>query len=159
MEQPTGYGNRLVWHYARMQPSLPIDHAQAKSLQMARVRSKNTEPEIVVRQALHARGYRFRLHRKDLPGTPDIVLPKHRLAILVHGCFWHGCPRCDRGRRLPKTNAPFWIAKLTPTRNATSVPSPRWRKPGGGSRCCGNATSARPAVWIACWTPACRPCG
>jgi DNA mismatch endonuclease (patch repair protein) len=80
---------------------------------MARVRSKNTEPEILVRQALHARGHRFRLHRKDLPGKPDIVLPRHGLAILVHGCFWHGCPRCDRDRRQPKTNAPFWTAKLT----------------------------------------------
>ncbi len=83
---------------------------------MARVRSKNTGPEIAVRRALHARGYRFRLHRKDLPGKPDIVLPKLGLAILVHGCFWHGCPKCDRGRRQPKTNAPFWTAKLTANR-------------------------------------------
>nr|WP_294516824.1 very short patch repair endonuclease [uncultured Rhodopila sp.] len=99
-----------------MQPSLPTEPDRTKSLQMARVRSKNTEPEIVVRRALHARGYRFRLHRKDLPGKPDIVLPKHGLAILVHGCFWHGCPRCDRGRRLPKTNVAFWSAKLTANR-------------------------------------------
>ena len=96
-----------------MQPSLLIDRDASKSREMARVRSKNTEPEIAVRRALHARGYRFRLHRKDLPGKPDIVLPKHGLAILVHGCFWHGCSRCDRGRRLPKSNAPFWTAKLT----------------------------------------------
>ncbi len=96
-----------------MQPSLQTDHDEAKSRQMARVRSKNTEPEVAVRRALHARGFRFRLHRKDLPGKPDIVLPRHGLAILVHGCFWHGCPRCDRGRRAPKTNVPFWTAKLT----------------------------------------------
>jgi DNA mismatch endonuclease (patch repair protein) len=94
-------------------PSNPFsDKDFAKSRQMARVRSKNTEPEIAVRQALHARGYRFRLHRKDLPGRPDIVLPRHRLVIFVHGCFWHGCIRCDRGLRQAKTNASFWSAKL-----------------------------------------------
>ena len=79
---------------------------------MAQVRSKDTAPEMAVRRALHARGYRFRLHRKDLPGRPDIVLPRYRLAIFVHGCFWHGCPRCDRGLRRPKRNASFWGAKL-----------------------------------------------
>jgi DNA mismatch endonuclease (patch repair protein) len=95
-----------------MQPSLQTDRDASKSRQMARVRSKNTEPEILVRRALHARGFRFRLHRRDLPGKPDVVLPKHRLAILVHGCFWHGCPACDRGLRQPKTNVAFWTAKL-----------------------------------------------
>lgn len=95
-----------------MQPSLASDAAAIKSRQMAQVRSKNTQPEMLVRRALHARGYRFRLHRSDLPGKPDIVLPKHHLAILVHGCFWHGCPNCDRGRRMPKTNVAFWAAKL-----------------------------------------------
>lgn len=93
-------------------PSKPLTDQLTKSQMMARVRSKNTAPEMAVRRALHARGYRFRLHRKDLPGRPDIVLPRYRLAIFVHGCFWHGCPRCDRGLRLPKRNASFWDAKL-----------------------------------------------
>ena len=77
---------------------------------MSRITSKNTLPEMRVRQALHGLGYRFRLHRKDLPGKPDIVLPKYRIAIFVHGCFWHGHTCCD-GRR-PKSNTDYWNPKL-----------------------------------------------
>lgn len=77
---------------------------------MRRVGQKNTKPEMVVRKFLHGNGYRFRLHRKDLPGHPDIVLPKHRAAIFVHGCFWHG-HSCRRGKR-PATNTEFWDKKL-----------------------------------------------
>ena len=99
---------------------------------MAKVRSKDTGPEMTVRRAVHARGYRFRLHRKDLPGTPDIVLPRHRMAVFVHGCFWHGCTRCDRGRRLPKTRTDFWQAKLTGNRerdlrNIVALEALGWR--------------------------------
>ena len=79
---------------------------------MARVRTHDTTPEIVLRRGLHARGLRFRLHRKDLPGTPDIAFPRHRVVIFVHGCFWHGCESCDRGLRRPKTNADFWAVKI-----------------------------------------------
>lgn len=78
---------------------------------MGRVRNKDTRPEMRVRKALHAAGLRFRLHRKDLPGRPDIVLPSRRLAIFVHGCFWHrheGCPKC----RTPKTRLDFWLPKF-----------------------------------------------
>ena len=77
---------------------------------MSRIGSKNTAPEMVVRRLLHAMGYRFRLHRKDLPGTPDIVLPKLRKAIFVHGCFWHahGC----RIGQPPKSRPEFWEPKL-----------------------------------------------
>lgn len=78
---------------------------------MARVRNRNTAPELVVRRLLHAMGYRFRLHRRDLPGSPDIVLPKYRTAIFVHGCFWHGHPGCPRAAR-PTTNVEFWNRKL-----------------------------------------------
>ena len=78
---------------------------------MARVKAKNTTPELKVRRALHALGARFRLHRKDLPGAPDIVLPGRRLAIFVHGCFWHGHD-CARGARMPKANRPYWEAKI-----------------------------------------------
>ena len=87
-----------------------------RSLLMARVRSRDTAPEVAVRRAIHARGFRFRLHPRMLPGRPDIVLPAHRLAVFVHGCFWHGCPACDRGLRRPKTNAAFWDAKLAENR-------------------------------------------
>jgi DNA mismatch endonuclease (patch repair protein) len=78
---------------------------------MARVKSRDTSPERRVRSLLHRLGFRFRLHRKDLPGSPDIVLPRHRVAILVHGCFWHGHD-CRRGARQPATNADYWRAKI-----------------------------------------------
>jgi DNA mismatch endonuclease (patch repair protein) len=77
---------------------------------MARITGKNTTPEIAVRRFLHAHGYRFRLHRKDLPGCPDVVLPKFRTAIQVHGCFWHG-HTCKDGRR-PASNSGYWNSKL-----------------------------------------------
>jgi DNA mismatch endonuclease (patch repair protein) len=81
-----------------------------RSEMMARVRTRNTSPELAVRSELHRRGYRFRLHRRDLPGTPDIVLPRYRTAVFVHGCFWHG-HNCPKGKR-PKSNAEFWNKKL-----------------------------------------------
>jgi len=77
---------------------------------MAAIRAKNTKPELVVRRSLHAAGYRFRLHNKDLPGCPDIVLAKHRAAILVNGCFFHG-HECETFR-WPATRAKFWREKI-----------------------------------------------
>jgi DNA mismatch endonuclease Vsr len=74
-------------------------------------RSKHTRPEIVVRKMLHAMGYRFRLHRKDLPGTPDIVFPSRKVVIQVHGCFWHQHPGC-RDARIPATRRQYWGPKL-----------------------------------------------
>ena len=88
---------------------------QQRSLWMARIRGKDTGPELVVRRAAHRLGYRFRLHRKDLPGTPDLVFPGRRKAIFVHGCFWHaheGCPAAT----LPKTRRDFWTAKFEANR-------------------------------------------
>ena len=78
---------------------------------MSRVRGKDTEPERFVRRLLHQLGYRFRLHRRDLPGRPDIVLPLHRAVILVHGCFWHQHPGCSKAT-VPKTNSESWETKL-----------------------------------------------
>lgn len=78
---------------------------------MSRVRHKGTAAELQVRSALHRAGFRFRLHRKDLPGTPDIVLPKYRIAIFVHGCFWHCHSGCKHSV-LPKTNTEFWKNKF-----------------------------------------------
>lgn len=83
---------------------------------MSSIRSKDTRPERVVRSTLHALGYRFRVHRKDLPGKPDIVLSKWKTVVLIHGCFWHGCRVCDRGTRIPKTNTEFWLAKVAENR-------------------------------------------
>ena len=78
---------------------------------MRAVKSRDTAPEMKVRRAVHAMGLRFRLHRKDLPGSPDLVFPGRRLALFVHGCFWHGHD-CQRGARLPATNAAYWRAKI-----------------------------------------------
>lgn len=78
---------------------------------MARIRKVDTKPEIVVRQLAHRLGFRFRLHRRDLPGTPDLVFPARRKVILVHGCFWHQ-HRCKLGRRRPQTRQEYWGPKL-----------------------------------------------
>lgn len=82
---------------------------------MARVRSRDTAPELVVRRLLQAMGYRFRLHRRDLPGTPDIVFPARRNALFVHGCFWHGHEGCRLGR-LPASRIEYWRPKLARNR-------------------------------------------
>jgi DNA mismatch endonuclease (patch repair protein) len=84
---------------------------QERSRVMAAVRSTDTEPELRVRRLLHRLGYRFRLHRRDLPGRPDIVLPKWRAVLFVHGCFWHQHPGCPRAAR-PTSNVEFWNRKL-----------------------------------------------
>lgn len=78
---------------------------------MSGIKGKNTKPEIMVRKMLHAMSYRFRLHRRDLPGAPDIVLPGRKVAIFVHGCFWHMHSGC-RFAKLPATRPEFWKAKL-----------------------------------------------
>lgn len=82
-----------------------------RSALMSKVRSRDTVPEMAVRRTVHALGLRFRLHRKSLPGCPDLVLPKYRAVIFVHGCFWHGHLGCRRSGR-PKSNVSFWNSKL-----------------------------------------------
>jgi DNA mismatch endonuclease (patch repair protein) len=84
--------------------------AEQRSFNMSQIRSGNTKPEVLVRSVIHRLGYRFRLHVKDLPGKPDIVLPSRRKIIFVHGCFWHR-HACRYGRVTPKTNAEFWESK------------------------------------------------
>src|SRR6266568_5035600 len=86
--------------------------AEKRSAIMARIGGKNTAPELRVRRLLHAMGYRYSLHRADLPGKPDIVLPRHRRVILIHGCFWHCHPGCPRAA-MPTTNVAFWQRKIT----------------------------------------------
>ena len=94
---------------------LDMFNPQKRSEIMARVHSSDTTPEIHVRKLLHSMGYRFRLHRRDLPGNPDIVLPKYKTAIFVHGCFWHGCPTCRHAKVRPVANAEYWEKKLNRT--------------------------------------------
>lgn len=103
---------------------------EQRSRIMRSVRSRNTGPELIVRRALHALGLRFRLHKRELPGKPDIVLARHRTAIFVHGCFWHG-HECSKGR-LPKSRIAFWTDKIERNRkrdaeSVTSLHSAGWR--------------------------------
>lgn len=103
---------------------------EARSRLMSRIRGKDTAPELAVRRALHAAGFRFRLHRRDLPGTPDLVLPKWRVAVFVHGCFWHG-HGCPQGR-LPKSREDYWHPKIAANRardgrKAAELEAAGWR--------------------------------
>jgi DNA mismatch endonuclease (patch repair protein) len=89
--------------------------SEDRSRIMRAVKSRDTSPELTVRRLLHAMGYRFRLHRSDLPGNPDIVLPGRQKVLFVHGCFWHG-HKCPRGDRVPNTNRDYWIRKIARNR-------------------------------------------
>jgi DNA mismatch endonuclease, patch repair protein len=89
---------------------------QARSRNMSRIRCQDTSPELAVRRALHRSGLRFRLHRRDLPGKPDLVFPARRACVFIHGCFWHGCPKCVDGTRRVKSNSPYWTAKIAGNR-------------------------------------------
>jgi DNA mismatch endonuclease (patch repair protein) len=85
---------------------------EKRSEVMKKIKGKNTKPEKILRSALFRKGYRFRIHRKDLPGNPDIVFPKYKTAVFVHGCFWHFHEDCREGR-IPSTNTEFWNNKLS----------------------------------------------
>lgn len=87
-----------------------VHSPQQRSFNMSRIRSQDTKPELIVRRIVHRLGYRYRLHQRGLPGTPDLVLASHRKVIFVHGCFWHQ-HRCRQGRVTPATNAEFWKTK------------------------------------------------
>lgn len=98
---------------------------------MAAIKGKNTKPEMVVRRLIHGLGYRYRLHRKDLPGKPDLVFPSRRKIIEVYGCYWH-MHDCPYGRVVPKTNAEFWQAKrlsnvARDTRNIKALTEQGWK--------------------------------
>lgn len=103
---------------------------ETRSRMMARVHGKNTQPEKYIRSMLFSKGYRFRLHNRDLPGSPDVILPRYGTVVFVHGCFWHGHD-CARGRR-PETNPSFWNAKLDGNqerdkRNISALEATGWR--------------------------------
>ncbi|MFC5846294.1 very short patch repair endonuclease [Aminobacter ciceronei] len=90
-----------------------MDHLSAAARRdlMRRIRGQDTAPEMRVRRALHRLGFRFRIHRRDLPGTPDVLLPRYKTAMFVHGCFWHRHPGCKRASQ-PATNAERWKQKF-----------------------------------------------
>lgn len=103
-ELPHRFGIRLVAD--KLTP-------ERRSANMARIRSKDTKPELLVRRTAHGLGYRFRLHRRDLPGRPDLVFPSRRAVIFVHGCFWHQHPDPScRDSKLPRSRTEYWHAKL-----------------------------------------------
>ena len=94
--------------------------SEQRSKNMAAIKSKNTKPEIKVRKVLHSMGYRFRLHSKNLPGSPDIVLPKYKTVIFVHGCFWHRHQNCKYAST-PKTRQEFWNKKFNENINRDKI--------------------------------------
>jgi DNA mismatch endonuclease (patch repair protein) len=89
-----------------------VHSKEVRSYNMSRIRSKNTKPEMLVRKFLHKKGFRYRLHVKDMPGKPDIVLPKYKTVIFIHGCFWHGHEGC-KYYVVPKTRTEWWLNKIT----------------------------------------------
>ena len=102
---------------------------ERRSANMARIRAKDTKPEMIVRRMVHRLGARYRLHRKDLPGKPDLVFGPRRKVIFVHGCFWH-LHSCRDGR-IPASRGDYWEPKLPVTWNATRPPARHWRPPAG----------------------------
>lgn len=104
---------------------------QQRHVCMSHIRSKNTKPEQLVRQALWHKGFRYRLHVKDLPGKPDIVLPKYKAAIFINGCFWHGHEGC-KDFVIPKSNTTFWLEKIgknkeRDAKDETALTSAGWK--------------------------------
>ncbi|MCX6317577.1 MAG: DNA mismatch endonuclease Vsr [Bacteroidetes bacterium] len=88
-----------------------VHSKKVRSYNMSRIRSTDTKPEMVVRKFLHAQGFRYRLHVKNMPGKPDIVLPKYKTVIFIHGCFWHGHTNCNYFK-IPKTRTEWWLNKI-----------------------------------------------
>ncbi|WP_158995183.1 DNA mismatch endonuclease Vsr [Mucilaginibacter sp. L196] len=89
-----------------------VHNKETRSFNMSRIRSKNTKPEMLVRKFLFSKGLRYRIHVSNLPGKPDLVLPKYRTVIFIHGCYWHGHENC-RYFIIPKTNTEWWLNKIT----------------------------------------------
>lgn len=108
MNRQDGFSHRRKSAYNMVDIFTP----EIRSKIMSRIRSKDTKPEKTVRSLLHRMGYRFRLHRKSLPGCPDIVFPKRKKAIYVHGCFWHGHVGCKHAT-IPKTRPDYWSSKIS----------------------------------------------
>jgi len=103
-----------------------------RSATMRAVKAKDTGPEMQVRRFVHNLGFRYRLHRKDLPGKPDLVFPELKRAIFVHGCFWHG-HSCSRGARIPKSNTDYWVEKVRKNTERDAVQAVKLRELGWNS--------------------------
>lgn len=103
---------------------------QVRSRMMSRIRSKDTGPELRVRKYLHAAGCRYRLHVSSLPGRPDLVFVRRRICVFVHGCFWHGCPKCADGRRKPLSNQAYWLPKIRRNKRRDRLHTRRLRAAG-----------------------------
>ena len=103
--------------------------AAERSERMSRIRGKDTKPELLVRRALHKLGYRYRLHRRDLPGAPDLVFPSRKQVIFVHGCFWHAHQDC-RVANLPKSRRTYWRAKFARNKQRDELNSKHLKKAG-----------------------------
>lgn len=101
----------VACNLSRIPGKMDVVDAVKRSQMMAGIKSKNTQPEMLVRKFLHARGFRYRLHGRDLPGSPDIILPKFQVAIFVHGCFWHRHVSCKYAT-FPSSNSERWAAKF-----------------------------------------------
>lgn len=114
-----------------------------RSAVMRSVKSANTEPELVVRRLVHRLGYRFRLHCKYLPGTPDLVFPRLRKVVFVHGCFWHG-HNCARGSRVPVHNHEYWVKKIEGNRQRDRKVAWFLRKLGWGRKVVWECSLKRP---------------
>lgn len=98
---------------------MDVHSRQQRSYNMSQIKGRDTKPELLVRKFLHAQGFRYKLHDKSLPGKPDIVLPKYKTVIFIHGCFWHGHAHC-RYFTIPKTRTQWWTDKIT-TNKANDV--------------------------------------
>lgn len=108
-----------------------VHSEKVRSFNMSRIKGKNTKPELIVRKFLFANGFRYRLHVKNLPGKPDIVLPKYKTVIFVHGCFWHGHKGC-KYFVVPKTRTEWWVSKINANKqrdldNLVALKSSKWR--------------------------------
>lgn len=106
-KSPKGVGEKAQYLYGMAD----VHNKKTRSYNMSRIRSANTKPELLVRKFLHANGFRYSLHKKTLPGKPDIVLPKYKTIIFIHGCFWHGHKNC-KYFVVPKTRTKWWLKKI-----------------------------------------------
>ena len=110
---------------------MDVHNKETRSYNMSRIKGKDTKPEMLVRRYLHAHGFRYRLHVKNLPGKPDIVLPRYKTVIFIHGCFWHGHQGC-RYFVVPKTRTDWWLAKINTniandTKAITALTAAGWK--------------------------------
>lgn len=106
-----------------------VHSTEVRSYNMSQIRSKNTKPELLVRKILYSNGFRFRLHRKDLPGKPDITLSKYKTVVFVHGCFWHGHKDC-RYFVVPKSRTDWWLTKINRNKELDEINAAKLREMG-----------------------------